>query len=168
MYHSQNRQRTNGHNSPAEAMGRMSGEYQAVDYGMEPFAVNIKQAALHNQTFRTALWTGSHLQVTLMCIPVGGDIGLELHPHLDQFIRLEQGVGLVQMGNRRDNLYYQAKVCADYAFIIPAGSWHNLTNIGRVPLKLYSIYAPPQHPKGTVHLTKQEAEEAELMYEEDI
>jgi mannose-6-phosphate isomerase-like protein (cupin superfamily) len=131
------------------------------DYGPEPFAVNITEAAKQNNTFRTALWTGKHLQVTLMSINVGEDIGLEIHPNLDQFIRIEEGQGLVKMGNRKDALDFQANVRDDFAFIIPAGTWHNLINTGNRPLKLYSIYAPPQHPHGTVHQTKAIAQAAE-------
>lgn len=131
------------------------------DSGPEPFVINIDRAARKNNNFRTALWTGSHLQLTLMSIRVGEDIGLENHPNLDQFIRIEQGMGLVKMGGDKDNLNYQKKVNGDYALIIPAGTWHNLINIGNVPLKLYSIYAPPQHPKGTVHKTKVDAMAAE-------
>ena len=122
---------------------------------------NINEATRLNNNFRTALWTGKHLQLTLMCIPVRGEIGLECHPNLDQFLRIEQGQGIVKMGDRKDDLCFQEKVCDDYAIIIPAGTWHNLINTGNVPIKLYSIYAPPQHPYGTVHRTKEEAEAAE-------
>ncbi len=131
------------------------------DYGPEPFVVNIEDATTKNNTFRSALWTGKHLQVTLMSINVGEDIGLEVHPHLDQFIRIEQGNGLVKMGDTKHNLNFQRKVADDYAIVIPAGKWHNLINTGNKRLKLYSIYAPPQHPHGTVHRTKAEAEAAE-------
>lgn len=131
------------------------------DYGPDPFVIDIDKATKQNNTFRTALWTGEHLQLTLMSINVGEDIGLENHPSLDQFIRIEQGNGLVKMGQERDNLDFQRRVADGYAFIIPAGTWHNLINTGNVPLKLYSIYAPPQHPKGTVHRTKADAIAAE-------
>jgi mannose-6-phosphate isomerase-like protein (cupin superfamily) len=131
------------------------------DYGPQPFVVNIDQATKQNNTFRTALWTGNHLQLTLMSINVGEEIGLEIHPDLDQFIRIEEGQGLVKMGDRKDRLDFHEKVYDDFAFIIPAGKWHNLINTGKKPLKLYSIYAPPQHPKNTVHQTKEEAEAAE-------
>ncbi|WP_020156574.1 cupin domain-containing protein [Caldibacillus debilis] len=127
------------------------------DYGGKPFVVNIERAAEQNQNYRTALWTGKHLQVTLMSIEVGGDIGLEVHPNVDQFIRIEQGQGLVQMGKRKDRLDLERSVSEDDAIMIPAGTWHNVTNTGHVPLKLYSIYAPPEHPFGTVHRTKAEA-----------
>ena len=131
------------------------------DYGPEPFVINIGQAARQNDTFRTALWTGNHLQLTLMSINAGEDIGLENHPNLDQFLQIEQGQGIVRMGLSRENLDFQRKVGRGYAVIIPAGTWHNLVNTGNVPLKLYSVYAPPQHPKGTVHRTKADAMAAE-------
>lgn len=131
------------------------------DYGPEPFVVNIEEVTKQNDTFRTALWTGNHLQLTLMSIDVGEDIGLEIHPHLDQFIRIEEGRGVVRMGDRKEYLDFQKNVGADFAFIIPAGKWHNLINTGNIPLKLYSIYAPPQHPPGTVHMTKADALAAE-------
>jgi len=131
------------------------------DYGGEPFVVNINEAAKRNDTYRTALWTGSHLQVTLMSIAVGDDIGLEIHPDNDQFLRIEQGQGIVQMGMREDNLNFQRQVIDDSAVMVPAGTWHNITNTGNTPLKLYAIYAPPHHPFGTVHATKEDAIAAE-------
>ena len=131
------------------------------DYGPEPLVVNINNATKNNSTFRTALWTGSHLQLTLMSINVGEDIGLEVHPNIDQFIRIEQGQGLVQMGDTKDNLSFERRAFEDYAIFIPAGTWHNITNTGNIPLKVYSIYAPPHHPKGTVHITKADAAAAE-------
>jgi len=131
------------------------------DYGPEAFVINIDEAAKQNNNFRTALWTGRYLQLTLMSINVGEDIGLEIHPDLDQFIRIEEGQGLVKMGDRKDRLDFQANVRDDFVFIIPAGKWHNLINTGNIPIKLYSIYAPPQHPRGTVHQTKAIAQAAE-------
>lgn len=124
------------------------------DYGPEPFVVNINEATKENTNFRTALWTGCHLQLTLMSINVGEDIGLEMHPDVDQFLRIEQGQGLVKMGDSECRLDFQRYVYDDYAIIIPAGKWHNLINMGNMPLKLYSIYAPPEHPHGTVHVVK--------------
>ncbi|WP_188456041.1 cupin domain-containing protein [Virgibacillus oceani] len=131
------------------------------DYGKQPFVVNIEEAAEQNNTFRTALWTGNHLQVTLMSIPVGGDIGLEVHPDVDQFLRIEEGEGVVKMGDSESNLTFQRNVTEDFAIMVPAGKWHNVINTGNEPLKLYSIYAPPEHPFGTVHRTKTEAMAAE-------
>ena len=129
------------------------------DYGPNPFVVNIEKATLKNNYFRTALWTGRHLQLTLMSIKPGEEIGLEMHPYTDQFLRIEQGEGIVLMGDRRDHLNFRQRVRDNYAIFVPAGKWHNLINTGRIPLKLYSIYAPPNHPFGTVHITKEDAEE---------
>jgi mannose-6-phosphate isomerase-like protein (cupin superfamily) len=128
------------------------------DYGPCPFVINIEEATMQNNNFRLALWTGTHLQLTLMSINVGEDIGLENHPHLDQFIRIEEGHGLVLMGDSEYNLDFRREVSDDYVILIPAGKWHNLINIGNTPIKLYSIYAPPEHPHGTIHKTKADAE----------
>lgn len=134
---------------------------QLKDYGPAPFVIDINEATKQNNTFRTALWTGTHLQVTLMSIDVGGDIGLEIHSNVDQFIRVEEGEGIVRMGKNSDNMDFEAEIYDDSAIMIPAGTWHNITNTGNIPLKVYSIYAPPQHPRGTVHRTKADAEAAE-------
>ncbi len=131
------------------------------DFGGHPFVINIEDAAEQNDTFRTTLWTGDNLQVTLMSIRVGEDIGLEVHPDVDQFLRIEEGEGLVQMGDNKNKLDFEESVYEDYAIMVPAGKWHNLTNTGNTPLKLYTIYAPPEHPFGTVHHTKAEAMEKE-------
>ncbi|WP_461614786.1 cupin domain-containing protein [Clostridium sp. Marseille-QA1073] len=131
------------------------------DYGPEPFVVNIDEATKQNNTFRTVLWTGNYLQLTLMSIDVGDDIGLEIHPHVEQFIRIEEGEGIVKMGDSKYDLNFLRKVYDDFAIIIPAGKWHNIINTGNKPLKLYSIYAPPHHPHGTIHETKADAEAAE-------
>lgn len=131
------------------------------DYGPNPFIVDIKKATLNNNTFRTALWTGNHLQLTVMSIAVGEDIGLEMHPNVDQFLRVEDGQGLVRMGASKDHLNMQQPVFDDFAIFVPAGTWHNLINTGNRPLKLYSIYAPPNHPWGTIQQTKAIAQAAE-------
>ena len=124
------------------------------DYGPEPFVVNIDEASKQNNNFRTGLWTGNHLQVTLMSINVGDDIGLEIHPNTDQFIRIEDGQAIVRMGKDKNNLDFKENAYTDFAIMIPAGTWHNIINVGKKPLKVYSIYAPPQHPHGVVHVTK--------------
>lgn len=144
---------------PADAVS--SNPVELKDYGPDPFTIDIEDATLHNRNFRTALWTGEHLQLTLMSINVGEDIGVEIHPDVDQFIRIEEGMGIVQIGDNRNNFEYQREVSDDYIIIIPAGKWHNLINTGNKPIKLYSIYAPPQHPHGTVHPTKADAMAAE-------
>lgn len=137
---------------------RYGGSRRIRDHGPDPFVIDIEEATLKNDNFRTALWTGEHLQLTLMSIEVGDDIGLEMHPDVDQFLRIEQGQGIVMMGDCRDDVNFRQKVYDNYIIIIPAGKWHNVINTGHVPLKMYSIYAPPNHPHGTVHRTKADAE----------
>jgi mannose-6-phosphate isomerase-like protein (cupin superfamily) len=128
------------------------------DYGAKPFVVNITEVTKENDNFRTTLWTGEHLQLTLMSINAYEDIGLENHPDLDQFLRIEEGQGIVKMGKSKDSMDFEENVYDDFAILIPAGTWHNVINTGNKPLKLYSIYAPPQHEKGTIHATKEDAE----------
>lgn len=135
------------------------------DYGPEPFAADLRKATLQNDAFRTALWTGDHLQLTLMRIEAGGEIGLENHPELDQFLWIERGRGLVKMGARKDSFSYQRQVSPGWCVIIPAGTWHNLVNTGCGPIQLFSLYAPPQHPKGTVQQTPEDAAAAEAAAE---
>ena len=133
-------------------------DYMMRDQGPNPFVTNIHHASKENNTFRTVLWTGRHVQLTVMSLQPGEDIGLERHPHTDQFLRIEQGVGVVQMGESRDNLNFQHYVGPGTAILVPAGTWHNLINTGSTPMKLYTIYGPPNHPHGTVHQTKADAE----------
>ena len=128
------------------------------DYGKEPIAFNMEEVTLQNENYRTTLWTGEHFQLTLMSIPAGGgDIGMEVHPHVDQFLRLEAGMGRVEMGPAEDQITFSQVVKADDAIIIPANTWHNVTNIGNEPMKLYSIYSPANHPFDTEEETKQDA-----------
>lgn len=131
------------------------------DNGPNPYIKNIEHMATQNQNFRTAIWTGCHLQMTLMCIPACGDIGLEIHRDTDQFIRIEQGTAVVQMGDCPNRLEIEKTVCKGDGIFLPAGTWHNIINVGRNPLKVSSIYAPPNHPYGTVHRTKADAEREE-------
>lgn len=131
------------------------------DYGSEPTVLDIEEYTLANGNFRTTLWTGGNLQLTLMSVPVGGEIGLEQHPDIDQFLRIEQGEAEVRMGDSREQLDFVRPASADCAVFVPAGKWHNVVNKGEVPLKLYSIYAPAEHAHGTVHKTYEEAMAAE-------
>jgi mannose-6-phosphate isomerase-like protein (cupin superfamily) len=131
----------------------------ARDHGPQPFVLDIEKATVENANYRTTLWTGKFLQMTVMSIEPGHDIGLEVHEDHDQFLRIEAGRARVQMGPAKDKLSFDREVEDDWAVFIPAGSWHNVTNIGDAPLKLYSLYAPPEHPHGTVHKTKADAAE---------
>lgn len=128
------------------------------DHGPKPFTANIMRRARQNQNFRAALWTGCHLQMTLMSISVGCDIGVEIHPETDQMIRVEEGQALVCMGSSKNSLDIQHTLCTGEAVFVPCGTWHNVINTGNCPLKLSSVYAPPNHLRGTVHRTKADAE----------
>src|SRR5699024_8540252 len=110
-----------------------------IDYGPNPYVVNIEDATLDNENFRTALWTGEKMQLTLMSIPVGGDVGLEVHNDTDQFLRLEQGRGRVQMGPSKNDFTFDEVVSDDWIILVPKGMWHNVTNIGDEPMKIYKI-----------------------------
>ena len=131
------------------------------DHGPKSFAANIMGAARQNQNFRTAFWSGCHLQMTLMCIPVCGDIGVEMHSDTDQLIRVEAGRATVCMGTCRDKLDIHHRLGVGDAVFVPKGIWHNILNAGSCPLKLSSVYAPSNHPRGTIHVTKEDAEKKE-------
>lgn len=133
---------------------------KTTDYGPEPYVANIESATLENENYRTTLWTGKNLQVTVMAIQPGHDIGLEVHEDHDQFLRIEQGNATVYMGPSKDNLD-ETLAADDDAVFVPAGTWHNLVNAGSEVLKVYSVYAPPEHAHGTVHVTKEEADAEE-------
>ena len=127
------------------------------DHGPKPFVTNIEKVTLANENYRSTLWTGKNLQVTVMAIQPGHDIGLEVHDDHDQFLRIEQGSATVYMGPTEDNLETMT-ASDDDAVFVPAGTWHNLVNSGDEVLKVYSVYAPAEHPHGTVHATKEEAD----------
>ena len=129
------------------------------DYGTEPFIFNIDHAASMNENFRTAIWTGEDIQLTLMSIPSGSDIGAEMHTDVEQFIRVVNGRAEVYFGSEKSDMQKMAYVSSGDAILIPKGTWHNIVNVGRRPLKLYSLYAPPKHPYGTVHTTREDEED---------
>ncbi|MGH2572137.1 MAG: cupin domain-containing protein [Actinomycetota bacterium] len=122
---------------------------------------DIEQATLQNETFRTVLFTGKHIQLTVMRLGPGEDIGREVHPRVDQFIRIEEGQARVELASSEERIDETHDIQEDWAIVIPAGMWHNVINASTGDLKLYSLYSPPQHPAGTVHRTKAEAEAAE-------
>ena len=122
---------------------------------------DIERTTLENGTFRTVVFTGEHAQLTVMMLGPGEDIGREAHPATDQFIRIEQGRGRVEFGRVEERVDETYDVEGDWAIVVPAGVWHNVVNTGTEELKLYSLYAPPVHPAGTIHRTKAEAEAAE-------
>ncbi len=124
------------------------------DYGPNSLIIDLNKAAQQNDNFRATLWTGTYLQVTLMSIPVHGSIGMEVHTDHDQILRIEEGLGLVQLGESQLTMYGQYLAFTNYVIAVPAGIWHNIINIGNVPLKISSYYAPPNYAWNTVQRTR--------------
>ena len=119
---------------------------------MKGFVENIEQLTTGNMHFRRVVYTGKHLQLVLMTLKPGEEIGAEVHEGHDQFFRVESGTGEVIIdGDRRS-------IADDDAIIVPAGARHNVVNTGSEPLQLYTLYAPPEHRDGVVHPTKAEAD----------
>ena len=121
---------------------------------------DIEEKTLENSNFRQVLFTGKHMQLVVMCLKPGEDIGEEVHDHVDQFFRIEEGEAKVIIDGKEDI------VKEDMVAIVPAGALHNVINTGDIDLKLYTIYTPPNHPDGTVHKDKEEAEEYEKEHHE--
>ena len=118
----------------------------------------LHSEACRNTNFRKEVLTGKKLQVTVMCIPRGGEVGLEVHECTDQLIRVENGSAKVFFGEKENCVKCAGTAeCGDVIFV-PAGTWHNVVNNGMCSLKLSSVYAPPHHPVGTVHRTKCDAD----------
>jgi mannose-6-phosphate isomerase-like protein (cupin superfamily) len=127
------------------------------DIGPRPQSFDLEHATRDNRNYRSVAWSGRYLQVTLMSIPVGGDIGMEMHPQTDQFLRLDAGCGLVQMGVAKDQLTFRADVSDGWCILVPAGTWHNITNTGKEPMQVYAIYAPAHHEPGKIQQTASDA-----------
>lgn len=123
------------------------------DTGPEPQSFDLERETVENSNYRSVAWSGRYLQLTLMSIPAGEDIGLEMHPDTDQFLRLDAGRGHVQMGPSPEKLGFDLEVSDGWCILVPAGTWHNITNIGDEPMQLYAIYAPAHHQPGKVHAT---------------
>ena len=124
------------------------------DEGPKPFVTNIEAETLANEDYRTTRWTGSNIQMTLMSIDPGHDVGLEVHHDGDQFLRVEAGTARVQMGPTKGDLPFDREVGDDWVILVPAGMWHNVTNIGDEPMQVYTIYAPQHHQPGKVQATQ--------------
>ncbi len=119
---------------------------------MKGYIANIEKATLENTDYRRVLYTAKNSQLVLMCVMPGDEIGEEVHQH-DQFIRVEEGEGKVIFDGVEQAFF------AEFAFVIPGGTRHNVINTGTVPLKLYSVYSPPEHKDGTVHKTMADEKE---------
>lgn len=122
---------------------------------MKPYFGHIEADTLANNNFRQVIFTGQHSQLVLMSLKPGEEIGMEVHPQVDQFFRFEAGQGKVVVDGE------EFAVADGDAVVVPAGSQHNVINTGEEDLKLYTIYSPANHPDGTVHRTKAEADAAE-------
>jgi mannose-6-phosphate isomerase-like protein (cupin superfamily) len=118
---------------------------------MKGFVDNIEKLTVENEDFRRVLYTAQHCQLVLMSLKVNEEIGEEVHATVDQFFRVEEGLGEVVM----DGVSTQLE--AGSAIVVPAGTTHNVINTGEEPLKLYTLYAPPNHRNGTVHVTREDA-----------
>ncbi len=123
---------------------------------MPIFVDNIEKLTLENTNFRKVLSTNDHSQLVVMSLKAGEDIGMEVHNNVDQFFRIDEGQGKVIANGE------EFEVSDGFAVIIPAGTEHNIINISETEdLKLYTVYSPANHPDGTIHVTKEEAEEYE-------
>jgi len=120
---------------------------------MVGYVDNIEKITEENANFRQVLYTGKYSQLVVMSLQAGEDIGMEVHPTVDQFFRIEEGEGKVIMNGE------EAAFGPGSAIVVPAGTQHNV--IAETPVKLYTIYSPPNHPAGTVHATKAQAMAAE-------
>ncbi len=119
---------------------------------MKGYVANIEELTANNTNFRQVVYTASHQQLVLMMLQPSEEIGMEVHETVDQFFRIESGEGKIIMDGE------EATVGAGFAIVVPAGTQHNLVNTSATnPLKLYTIYTPPQHRDGTVHATKADA-----------
>ena len=126
---------------------------------MTEYAGPIEKQTLENTYFRQVLFTAKHSQLVLMCLRPGEEIGDEVHPNVDQFFRIEQGEAKFVLNEKQEHTAGDGD-----AVVVPAGTYHNVINTSKTaPLKLYTIYSPPNHPDGTVHKTKAEAEAAEAL-----
>lgn len=128
------------------------------DIGPDPNVFNIEEETLANELYRKVAWTGKYLQVTLMSIPPGGNIGFEVHPETDQFLRVDGGVGTCIMGPSEDNITIEQEVSDGWSIQVPAGVWHDVINKGEEPLKVYTIYAPVHHAADIAQATFEDAE----------
>jgi mannose-6-phosphate isomerase-like protein (cupin superfamily) len=122
---------------------------------MRGFIGDIEDRTEENRDFRRVLYTGPYMQLVLMSLEPGEEIGEEVHEHTDQFFRVEEGEGEIWMDGR------PTPIESDMAMLVPAGARHNIRNTGSEPLKFYTLYAPPEHEDGTVHATKADADAAE-------
>jgi len=124
---------------------------------MSAWVRDIELITCANSTFRTVLFTGGNLQLMVMSLQPGEEVGLEMHDHRDQFLRVEEGNAKVTLGPSQTEVTETRELADNWAVIVPGGTWHNVINTGDIPLRLYSLYAPPEHPDGAIHATEADA-----------
>lgn len=120
---------------------------------MKGFVENIEKLTVENDNYRKVLYTGKHMQLVLMTLQAGEEIGREVHEGHDQFFRIEAGQGRITIDDQEHD------VQDDDAMIVPAGAWHNVVNTGKAPLRLYTLYGPPEHRDGVLQATKADEKE---------
>jgi mannose-6-phosphate isomerase-like protein (cupin superfamily) len=139
-------------------------EIAAIDYtkdmGKEPWVLNVEEATKSNEHYQVANWTGEYLQLVFMSLKPGEIIELEVHKTHDQFIRIEEGEAIVKMGKTKENLDFNERVSDDWAILVPANYWHTIENTGDEDLKIYTIYGPAEHEKGSMNKTFEDAQKA--------
>lgn len=124
---------------------------------MTGYVGSIEKQTLKNTFFRQVLFTGQHAQLVVMCVEKGDELGNEVHKNVDQFFRIEQGTAKFVFDGKEEHIANDGD-----AVIVPAGTYHNVINVSKGQLKMYTIYSPPNHPDKTIHKTKADADRAEL------
>ena len=146
---------------PKKEPPRCSDGSENKDLGNSPHVFDLTAEAINNENFRTALWTGRNLQLTVMDLAPGEETGVEYHPGTDQILGIVRGNGEVLFGRKEGELSEQHPISIGSAVMIPSGVYHNLKNTSRSPLKIFSVYAPKKHPFGTVDKTREDSEKRE-------
>lgn len=133
---------------------------QSPDHGLEPYVIDISQAAESNRNFHTVIWTGRYAQTMLMSVPANEDTGITVHPATDQFIYITSGRAVVTMGPDKESMNIERKLSDGFAVHVPAGIWYIIKNSGIRPLKLFALHAPSLRPRGEISRLKADAEAA--------
>lgn len=140
-------------------MQRNSIDYEKYikDYGPEQIIIPIDKLSRINTNYRASIWTGEHMQATLMRINPNDDVGVEIHENLEQLLFITSGVAEVYYGKTEKQLSFEGYAEVGDMITVPAGTWHNIKNASQSPLKMYSVYAPVKHAYGTIQKTKSDA-----------
>lgn len=148
--------------TPALIANNGESERKGEEMGKKPWVFDIEKETLENPHYRAVKWTGKYMQLVFMSLEPGEIIDLEIHEDHDQFIRIEKGKARILMGKTEDALTFDEEAVDDFAVLVPAGYWHEVRNIGDSALKLYTLYAPPEHAPGLIHERYDEAAQCPL------